>query len=226
MGIREEFEENGYVIVESVLPEAELPDIRAETEKLLESSLERAGFRHGLQRSEELRVLGASLQVAQYPKEILGPEAGAVKLTGFDKNAKANWTVPWHQDLTITVREKLIVPGFGPWSVKGGLPHVQPPTEVLAQIVALRLLLDNTGEDNGALHVLPGTHRLGRLSDHEARSLVSVEDVITCPVPAGGVMLMSPLLLHASSPAVMPVRRRVLHFEYAAFELPGGLRWA
>lgn len=36
---------------------------------------------------------------------------------------------------------------------------------------------------------------------------------------------MRPLLLHASSPALAPAHRRVLHLEYAAAPLPPGLEW-
>jgi hypothetical protein len=36
---------------------------------------------------------------------------------------------------------------------------------------------------------------------------------------------MRPLLLHASSPAADPRHRRVIHLEFAAEPLPGGLEW-
>ena len=38
-------------------------------------------------------------------------------------------------------------------------------------------------------------------------------------------MLMRPLLLHASSSSSKPEPRRVIHLEYAADDLPGGLEW-
>jgi hypothetical protein len=44
-------------------------------------------------------------------------------------------------------------------------------------------------------------------------------------VPRGGVLLMRPLLLHASQKATRPARRRVIHLEYAACDLPSGLDW-
>jgi hypothetical protein len=47
----------------------------------------------------------------------------------------------------------------------------------------------------------------------------------TCTVGAGGVVLMRPLLLHASSPATVAGHRRVIHLEFAAADLPGGLEW-
>jgi hypothetical protein len=45
-------------------------------------------------------------------------------------------------------------------------------------------------------------------------------------VPSGGVMLMRPLLMHASSRSTNDRPRRVLHIELNDLELDGGLAWA
>jgi hypothetical protein len=44
-------------------------------------------------------------------------------------------------------------------------------------------------------------------------------------VGQGGLVLMRPLLLHASSEARIAGQRRVLHLEFEADELPGNLEW-
>ena len=82
----------------------------------------------------------------------------------FDKRPETNWLVAWHQDLTLALKERVEVPGFGPWSLKEGVPHVQPPVGMLEQMLSVRLHLDDADATNGALRVLPGTHRLGRLN--------------------------------------------------------------
>lgn len=225
MSLRLEFERNGFACPPAVLEAGELEPLRDEADRLLARAPERGGARHGLRDSELFADLGRSPRMARFAAAILGPTARPVKLTVFDKTAEANWKVPWHQDLTIAVREQHDLPGFGPWSTKGGLPHVRPPVAVLESIVALRLHLDDASEGNGALRVLPGTHLLGRLADHEVERIATGRAPLACPVPAGGVMLMSPLLLHASSAVVSPSRRRVLHFEYVAAELPSPLLW-
>ncbi len=146
----------------------------------------------------------------------------------FDKTPDANWTVPWHQDRSIAVRERIETDGYGPWSTKAGVVHVQPPIEVLQQMVTLRLALDSCGYDNGPLRIVPGTHtRLLTAAevDDRTRSTTAVPSGRALICRRGDAVLMRPLVLHASSPATSPDHRRVLHLEYGACALPGGLRW-
>lgn len=148
-----------------------------------------------------------------------------VRAICFNKSAESNWLVAWHQDLTIAVRERRDAAGFGPWSVKHGVPHVQPPVEVLQRMLTVRLHLDDADESNGALRVVPGSHRRGRLNAMQIEDLRQALPIVTCRASAGEALLMRPLLLHASSRSASPRRRRVLHIEYAADSLPGGLDW-
>ena len=220
------FEARGYVVLKELVPATDLDVLRAEADQLLLDSPDRGGVRNVLTKSPLFNDLAASAALTSIAEEVLGPEARPTKLTVFDKTPGANWNVPWHQDLTITVNERVDVPGYGPWSVKDGLPHVQPPVDVLEDTLAIRVHLDNTPTLNGALRVLAGTHTLGRLSRSAVAELSDRVEATDCPVPAGGAMLMSPLLLHASSRATSPCRRRVLHFEYSAAALPEGLDWS
>ena len=156
----------------------------------------------------------------------LGPGAFPVRGILFDKTPAANWKVAWHQDRSIAVRERREVAGYGPWSVKDGVPHVQPPVGVLAGMLTLRLHLDDCDLDNGPLRVVPGSHRDGILSDAAIATAVTAGTVVNCCLPAGGVLLMRPLLLHASSAAMQPRHRRVIHVEFSADQLPEELSWA
>jgi ectoine hydroxylase-related dioxygenase (phytanoyl-CoA dioxygenase family) len=92
-------------------------------------------------------------------------------------------------------------------------------------MLALRVHLDDSGEDNGALRVIPGSHRLGRLTAEQIHEVTAVNRPVTCVAPCGSALLMKPLLLHASSAAKSPSHRRVVHVEFASAELPSGLRW-
>jgi hypothetical protein len=141
----------------------------------------------------------------------------------FDKPAGSNWLVAWHQDLMINVRERAAAPGYGPWTDKAGWVAVQPPAAVLENTVTLRLHLDDCDATNGALRVVPGSHRLGVVP---AETIAARTDAaVVCAVPAGGAMLMRPLLLHASHRSTSPRPRRVVHLEFSAEELPAGLAW-
>src|SRR5207248_2544553 len=127
--------------------------------------------------------------------------------------------------LSIAVRERKEAEGFGPWSVKAGVLHVQPPAAILEKMLTVRLHLDDCPEQNGPLRVIPGSHLLGRLREGAISALTTPAAPVVCTVARGGVLLMRPLLLHASSPSQQPGHRRVLHIEYAASPLPGGLQW-
>lgn len=145
----------------------------------------------------------------------------------FDKTEQNNWPVAWHQDLTIAVTDRKEIGGYGPWSIKDGVPHVQPPQDVLESMTTIRLHLDPTPSSNGALRVIPGSNRKGILNSAEIQQLSRTQTPTVCECDAGDILMMSPLLLHASYRSENPAHRRVLHFEYADLEtLSSDLEWA
>jgi len=172
-----------------------------------------------------VRALATSPKLRALVEEVLGDPSFPVRALLFDKTPAANLLVPWHQDLSICVKFRLYVPGFGPWSTKAGVVHVQPPVYILERMLAVRIHLDPTDDTNGALRVLPGSHTLGRLNSQQIAALQQGARPVTCFVPGCGLVLMKPLLLHASSAGTSPAHRRVIHIEFAAVDLPGGLQW-
>jgi ectoine hydroxylase-related dioxygenase (phytanoyl-CoA dioxygenase family) len=181
--------------------------------------------RRGILSVQAVRELADSRLMLDLVRPHLPQEPMAVRAIYFNKTPDANWLVTWHQDLTIAVNERVEIPGFGPWSIKDGVPHVQPPTECLEKMIAVRIHLDDTDANNGALKVLPETHTLGRVSAEQIQDFRSKNNEYLCEASAGDILLMRPLLLHASSRSGDNRSRRVLHIEYAGFELPGGLHW-
>jgi len=162
----------------------------------------------------------------QLAEMVLGPNPVAVRALVFDKRPGANWKVSWHQDLTIAVKERRELAGFGSWTTKAGIPHVQPPSTVLDRMLTLRLHLDPCGPDNGPVRVMPGSHRHGRVSAGQIDEYRAGQGFFECVAQRGDVLAMRPLLLHASSAATSPAHRRVIHIEYAAFDaLPTELEW-
>ncbi len=144
----------------------------------------------------------------------------------FDKHPRANWSVPWHQDTTIAVRQRREVRGFGPWSIKAGVVHVRPPARVLERMLTVRIHLDNCAADTGALQAVPGSHLAGLLDDDAMNACLARTAPVTCACRAGDVLLMRPLLLHASAAGSRDSHRRVIHLEFASQPLPAGLEWA
>jgi len=157
--------------------------------------------------------------------EILSTELIPVQSTLFVKSIESNWLVPLHQDLSIPLAERAESLGWQGWSEKEDELFVQPPVSVLDSVLALRPHLDDCKERNGALRVVSGSHRLGRLTTAEAIRAKDERGEVCVEIPRGGAMLMKPLLLHASSKVSIGSVRRVLHFVFAPAELPGGLRW-
>ncbi|MBC7805621.1 MAG: phytanoyl-CoA dioxygenase family protein [Akkermansiaceae bacterium] len=226
------FIRDGFAVTESVLPATLLARLKQEFTPLLANGS--GGIRNVLQSSEAARIAATSGAVHNLLRSVAGGEA-FVPVRGilFDKTTSpggTNWKVPYHQDLSIAVQERppSDVAGYETWSVKDGVVHVQPPRAILERLLTVRLHLDPCDGETGALRVLPGTHRRGRLSVHEVAQCRAEIAETVCAVPEGGAMVFRPLLLHASSPATRPdARRRVLHIEFAPVDmtLPGGIRW-
>lgn len=155
----------------------------------------------------------------------ISPGLLLVKAIYFDKTPDANWYVTWHQDITINVEKKIETSGFTGWTHKQGVISVCPPEEYLRDIITVRVHLDDADENNGALKVIPGSHNK-KLTDEDI-TLISQNSIPhVCEVSAGGVHIMRPLLLHASSKASTQKHRRVVHLEFTARELPNGLSYS
>jgi hypothetical protein len=214
-----EVEAHGFATCREVLDEKQQQELLASL-----GSITGAG-RRGLLADLAVAAVARSARFLGLVRPHLAGEPRPVRAIYFDKSAEANWLVPWHQDLTLAVRARADVPGFGPWTVKEGIPHVQPPVELLQQMLTIRLHLDHANASNGALRVLPGSHRLGRLTPDRIQELRTEQPEVLCSASAGDALLMRPLLLHASSRSTSTEHRRVLHVEYAAFELPSDLHW-
>lgn len=210
---------DGYAMVQGWLSANECEKLAAAI-----GPADRAG-RRGVLELPCVAELARSARLLEIVRPQLSGEPFAVRAIYFNKSAEANWFVGWHQDLTIAVQERRETPGFEAWSMKEGVPHVQPPVEVLEKMLTLRLHLDDADASNGALRVLPGTHRLGRLSVDEIERQRAQAAEVVCEARAGDVLIMRPLLLHASGRSTLERERRVLHIEYAGEALPSGLEW-
>jgi ectoine hydroxylase-related dioxygenase (phytanoyl-CoA dioxygenase family) len=220
----EQVSSSGFAIVEDVLDVTCTERLRALMESIVPSEEGRGGVRNLLD-IPEVRELADSEPVMKLVRQVLGATAFPVRGILFDKKDGANWKVPWHQDVTIAVRDRVGVDGYGPWSIKQDVLHVQPPAHVLQEMLSVRLHLDDCPRSNGALRVIPKSHVDGKLNQGQIDTESTQREAATCEVMRGGALLMRPLLLHASSAAESPDHRRVIHFDYANTALDGGLQW-
>ncbi len=235
MTLRDSIQSDGFVIIPDILGPGEIASLIDATHLGLSTCaagvLNRQGEVYGARdlmgRVPEVRSLARSPRVKKIIEAILAPGVFAVRALFFDKTDAANWNLPWHQDVTIAAEERLEVAGFGPWTHKAGIPHAHAPADLLARMVTIRIHLDACGAESGPMRVLPGSHAHGRLSPAEVNQWVARASrlAVDCLVPAGGAVVMRPLILHSSSAATAAGHRRVIHLEYANEELPRGLEW-
>jgi ectoine hydroxylase-related dioxygenase (phytanoyl-CoA dioxygenase family) len=218
-------DQDGFAVVTAVLQQSVVRDLIREIGTHLPQPAS-AGVRGLAEKLPGVRLLAQSLAVRALVEPVLGIEAKLVRSILFIKNEKANWQVAWHQDLAIAVRRRSEVEGYVAWSLKDGVPHVQPPTEFLEHMLTVRLHLDAADETNGALWVSPGSHKLGRLPADEAAGAAERLGRHLCCLGAGDALLLRPLTLHASRKVTSDRPRRVVHLEFAGVSLPEQLAWA
>jgi len=205
-----EFAEAGYVVIADVLNSDELNIVARNVGGPATDALGRRKLLDARWCQELARRLTREPRLSA----VIPADGRAVQCTLFEKSLGRNWLVALHQDLSIPVAERIDSARCTGWSEKDGSLFVQPPMSVLEELVAIRVHLDDCDERNGALRVVPGSHRLGRLSPAQAREAREVRGDRRVSVAMGGVMVMRPLLLHASSKVSLDLPRRVLHFVF------------
>ena len=228
--LKEKICEQGFAIVPDVYTGEEVTQILSAIEDADSSgptfrkSNGLFAIRQFLKAVPATRCLLLNQKLIQLISELFGKDYFVVKSIYFDKPGNSNWFVSYHQDLTISVDKKIALEGYGPWTKKEGPFAVQPPVAILEENFTVRIHLDDTDEENGALKVIPKSHKKG-ICRPETIDWNSVSET-TCPVSKGGVMFMRPLLLHASNRTTNQSRRRVIHIEFSRCALAENLNWA
>jgi len=154
----------------------------------------------------------------------LGDSTFPIDALLLDKSLNQNWGLDWHQDLKIAVTNKIEVPGYGCWTKEFGINHCIPPREIFRKLLSVRVHLDPCTSENGALLVIPESHKRGILSNQDLREIVQRE-AICCEIDEGGIMCMKPLLLHKSPYSISGQKRRVIQINYCGSQLDNRLRW-
>ncbi len=214
----------GHCILNYVYTQREVRKIKALVEReLREKDISPHACRALLKKIPKLKGMLFNKNLLRIIHQI-DPEAFLVKALYFDKTPQANWFVSWHQDVPINVEEKIDTPAFDSWTFKEGIHSVCPPEEISKNIFTLRVYLDETNEENGGLKVILGSHNK-RHEDAEIQLISANSIPFITDIMAGGVQVMKPLVLHASSKTRKQKRRRVIHMDFASVNLPGKLAW-
>jgi ectoine hydroxylase-related dioxygenase (phytanoyl-CoA dioxygenase family) len=231
MNYNHEIDSKGFAIIDTIYSENEIEKLISLIENITENSNKKETFR----KSQDL------FAIRQFHKEIpetlpfifnqnlkdiiestFGKGYFITKSIYFDKPEKSNWFVAYHQDLTISVNRKIELENFENWTIKQNQFAVQPPKEILENNFTIRIHIDKTTKDNGALKVINDSHSKGifRVENLE------IKNETICEVNTGGIMIMKPLLFHASNKTTNNERRRVIHIEFSNQQLPEGLEWS
>jgi len=209
----EELNKNGFSVIHNVFPSSECMRILDHLSNW-KVGRSRAGTRH-LMSCPAISSLANDKRLIALASTALSEPAIPYRATLFEKSPKSNWLVVWHQDTSLPLSRKLDGSEWGPWSCKAGVTYARAPSWALERVVTLRVHLDHCASENGPLRVIPGSHHKGVLTENEIGAITNMQNSAECVVPAGGVLLMKPLIIHASSKSKSKTPRRILHIEYA-----------
>ncbi len=184
-----------------------------------------AGTKPG-QRLSLNTALRAALEPVDRLINAIACDMRPVRAVVFNKTAATNWALPWHQDRVIAVQRCHDVPGFAQWSRKDGTWHCEPPVDVLASMLFVRVHLDDTDAASGAMQIAAGSHEAGLVPADQAAEVAGRYENQVCEAMRGDVLILPMLTLHRSLAATAPADRRVFRVDYAASVLPAPLAWA
>ncbi len=221
--------ENGFAVLDRMYSDLEIEAIlttietAATTQQLAKNSANLFAIRQVIKKIPELKPLVFTEKLKTLLYSIFKETCFLTKAIYFDKPSESNWFVAYHQDLSISVDRKENVLNYQNWTFKKGQFGVQPPLDVLENIVTVRIHLDKTEKENGALKVISNSHSKGIYRPETIDWNAETEHI--CEVEKGGVMLMKPLTLHASERTTNHKQRRVLHLEFSTKQLTKPLEW-
>ncbi len=216
--LRQQYERDGYVLLPGVFDATAVDSMRAAIDDVIESATAAARLddnhawrgARGEDGGEELVVQAwhnlehrdaRFLQAITHPRlvaalvELLGPDVALHHSKMLYKPPSKGAPFPMHQD----------APYF---------PHAQH------SLVAASVHLDDTDEENGCLHVVPGSHRRGELAHEGEYQLTAdewpLESGTAVPARAGDVLLFNYLTIHGSGVNGSERPRRNVLFQYRA----------
>lgn len=205
---REALEREGYLVLPGFMSPDMLQELRTRVEELFELEGENAGseFRQepGSRRLANLVAKGEVFErivtmpeILEYLGMVLGPSFKLSSLNARSANPNSDSLQPLHADVGAIPDDR------GYW------------------VCNTVWMLDDFTEQNGALRVVPGSHRLRRLPQHELTDLRAThpdEKLVTGK--AGTVVVMNAHMWHGGTANTTDAPRRAIHGFYCRSDKP------
>ena len=147
---RQQILNEGFVVIPSVFSSKELDELTNRLDAVMSHHeaaegpiRDRTGTvyagRNLLSLFEPARTLWRRSPLLELLTEMLGTNVGLVRGLYFDKPPERTWSLPWHKDMTLAVRDHSVVsPSFSKPTMKAGVPHVEGSLEVLGACLGNR----------------------------------------------------------------------------------------
>lgn len=213
------YEEKGYIGVEAVLTDEEVAALRRVTDEFVEKSREVTEHNdifdlepgHTAENPKVRRIKSPCLYHSVYDQTLRHPNILGIvsQLIGYGiryNGHKLNMKYPefgspveWHQD----------------WAF---YPHTND------DLLAVGVVIDDMTVENGALMVIPGSHKGPTLDHHQNGAFVGAvtdtdftpDGAVPIELKAGGITVHHVRALHGSAPNTSDKSRRLLLFQYCA----------
>jgi ectoine hydroxylase-related dioxygenase (phytanoyl-CoA dioxygenase family) len=205
---RHDLDERGYLMLEGFMDRGLLEALRERVEELFAEEGDQAGseFKQEPQsrrlanlvdKGEVFRQAIATPQILECVGHVIGPEFKLSSLNVRSADPRSDWVQPLHADMGALPDEK------GYW------------------VCNTVWMLDDFTAENGAIRVVPGSHRKGQLPQHVlAEPWASHSDEILLTATAGTVVVMNAHAWHGGTANRTNAHRRAMHAFYCRWDKP------
>ena len=205
---RDQFEEQGYLVLENVLPATLLPDLNAAADEL---------------EAEYRQAEGTEAGTSVNPFNFVGRNELFLNLLDWPRTFPKVWGIlGWHIQLyhthmmTVPPPAAAAAPKRMGWHQDSARLNVDLETDPRPR-VSVKVgffLTDTTAADSGNVYIIPGSHLRNRLELPEDGTS-EPPDAVALHAGAGAAIIFDRRVWHASGRNLSDVTRKVLYYGYS-----------